>query len=225
MGRFFRLYLRAGWSGFVSVPIVAAVVTAGAALTGVPQGGEGLFRTYFGSLSMVNLLFAFLYCYSVCIVYWDLALSFGAARRELFSGFQAVLLAYGGLCCAVQAVVKALPGLFSWAEAERWERMLSLAGMPWWLYLLCCLTAGALGGVCGRLYARSRVWGTVILTSVLVGLVAGIVGLMLISLTVGLLEAPWAAPAGAALTGAVLLACLAVCELILHRAAEGLTVR
>lgn len=225
MGRFFRLYLRTGWSGFASVPIVAAVVAAGAVLTGIPQGEEGLFRTYFVSLPLVNLLFVFLYCYSVCTVYWNLALSCGAARRELFSGFQAVLLAYVGLCWAVQAVVKALPGLLDWAEPERWERILSLAGMPWWLYLLCCLAAGALGGVFGRLYARSRVWGTVILTFVILGFVAGTVGLLLISFTVGLLEAPWAAPTGAALTAAVLLACLAACEWGLRRAAGKLTVR
>ncbi len=223
MGRFFRLYLRTAWAGFASVPISAAVVTAGAALTGIPQGGEGLFRTYFGCFPLMALLFAFLYCYSVCIVYWNLALSCGATRRELFSGFQAVLLAYGGLCLAVQRAMSAVPVLFSWAEPERWERLLSLAGMPWWLYLLCCLAAGALGGVFGRLYTRSRVWATVFLTCVILGFVAGTVGLLLISFTVGLLDPPWTAPAGAALTAAVLLACLAACEWGLRRAVGKLT--
>ncbi len=118
-----------------------------------------------------------------------------------------------------------MPALFSWAEPERWERLLSLAGMPWWLYLLCCLTAGALGGVFGRLYIRSRVWGTVLLTFVILGFVAGTVGLLLISLTVGLLDPPWTAPAGAALAAAVLLACLAACEWGLRRAAGKLMAR
>lgn len=225
MGRFFRLYLRAAWGGFASLPIAAAVVTAGAVLTGVPQGGEGLFRSYFCGIPIAIPLFAFLYCYGACTVYWNLALSCGATRRELFSGFQAVLLAYGGLGLAVQRAVSAVPALFSWAEPERlvWERMLSVVGVPWWLYLLCCMAAGALGGVYGRLFVRSRVWGTVFLIVVILGSIAGMVGLLLISFDIWL-KPPWTVPAGAALTGAVLLACLAACEWGLWRAAGKLTV-
>ena len=221
MVRSLKFLLRSAWVSLGSMLAFAAIVTAGACLTGVPQGANNIFQTYFGCFPVLTLLMLFLYTYALCTSDLNLALSFGARRRDYFLALQLILLLYAGVSWALQTVMSAIPDLFGWTSVDRWSFLMSLGGLTNWRYPLACLTIMALGCLCGLLYTRSRAWGIVVMVLAILGGIAATTVLLLFA------DARPGSPGGlvaAALTwGAV--AVTAVCELLIWRTVNRYIVR
>ena len=221
MVKSFKYLLRFAWVNLGATLGFAALVIAGACLTGVPQGANNIFRTYFGCFPLMTLLMLFLFAYALCTSNLNLALSFGARRRDYFLAIQLILLLYTGVCWALQAVMSAIPDLFAWTSVDRWSFLMSLGGLTNWRYPLACLTIMALGCLCGLLYVRSRVWGGVVMiVTMFVGVAATMVLLIFSDSQPG---SPGALTATLLTCGAV--AVIAVCELLIWRTVNRFIVR
>ena len=221
MVKSFKYLLRFAWVNLGATLGFAALVIAGACLTGVPQGANNIFRTYFGCFPLMTLLMLFLFAYALCTSNLNLALSFGARRRDYFLAIQLILLLYTGVCWALQAVMSAIPDLFAWTSVDRWSFLMSLGGLTNWRYPLACLTIMVLGCLCGLLYVRSRVWGGVVMILTMFGGVAATMVLLIFSDSQP--GSPGALTATILTCGAV--AVIAVCELLIWRTVNRFIVR
>ena len=177
-----RFLFHSVWTSLGAVLAFAAVVTAGAFATGVPDGAQNLFTTYFAGLPLTALLILFILAFNLCTGNLNLALSLGARRRDYFIALQGALLAYTGACWLLQIAVSLIPTAFAWANPQRWTILTALRGPHLWSYPLLCLAALALGCACGMLFARSRVLGAIILT---VSICLGILGTGFLYITSG----------------------------------------
>ena len=221
MVKSFKYLLQFAWINLGAILGFAAIVIAGAYLTGVPQGANNLFRTYFGTFPLMTLIMLFLFSYALCTSNLNLALSFGARRRDFFFAIQGVLLLYAGVCWALQAVMSAIPDLFAWTSVDRWSFLMSLGGLTNWQYPLACLAIMTLGCLCGLLYVRSRVWGGVVMIFTMLGGVAATMVLLIFS------DSQPGTPG--ALTATILtcgtVGVIAVCELLIWRTVHRFVVR
>ena len=221
MAKSFKYLLQFAWINLGAILGFAAIVIAGAYLTGVPQGANNLFRTYFGTFPLMTLIMLFLFSYALCTSNLNLALSFGARRRDFFFAIQGVLLLYAGVCWALQAVMSAIPDLFAWTSVDRWSFLMSLGGLTNWQYPLACLAIMTLGCLCGLLYVRSRVWGGVVMIFTMLGGVAATMVLLIFS------DSQPGTPG--ALTATILtcgsVGVIAVCELLIWRTVHRFVVR
>lgn len=221
MVKSFKYLLQFAWINLGAILGFAAIVIAGAYLTGVPQGANNLFRTYFGTFPLLTLIMLFLFSYALCTSNLNLALSFGARRRDFFFAIQGVLLLYAGVCWALQAVMSAIPDLFAWTSVDRWSFLMSLGGLTNWQYPLACLAIMTLGCLCGLLYVRSRVWGGVVMIFTMLGGVAATMVLLIFS------DSQPGTPG--ALTATILtcgsVGVIAVCELLIWRTVHRFVVR
>lgn len=161
--------------------IFAFVVVVGAFLTGVPQGAENIFRTYFGCFPLMILLMLFLFAYALCTSNLNLALSFGARRRALgvTLGMSGLLSLFSMGVAALLAVLERCfaPSLWMWlagAEAVSWGELPKIPVGPdapmvpfpastlfiedfsldWWWFPLIALGCMALGIIIGAMLQR-----------------------------------------------------------------------
>lgn len=221
MVKSFKYLLQFAWINLGAILGFAAIVIAGAYLTGVPQGANNLFRTYFGTFPLLTLIMLFLFSYALCTSNLNLALSFGARRRDFFFAIQGVLLLYAGVCWALQAVMSAIPDLFAWTSVDRWSFLMSLGGLTNWQYPLACLTIMTLGCLCGLLYVRSKGWGVLVMVvTILGGIAATMVLLIFLDSQPG---TPGALTATILTCGSV--GVIAVCELLIWRTVHRFVVR
>ena len=177
-----RFLFHSVWTSLGAVLAFAAIVIAGAFATGVPDGAQNLFTTYFAGLPLTVLLILFILSFNLCTSNLQLALSLGARRRDYFIALQGALLAYTGACWLLQIAVSLIPTAFAWANPQRWTILTALRGPHLWSYPLLCLAVLALGCACGMLFARSRVLGGIILT---VSIFLGIFGTGFLYITSG----------------------------------------
>ncbi|MDY3905577.1 MAG: hypothetical protein SOZ47_02095 [Lawsonibacter sp.] len=221
MVKSFKYLLQFAWINLGAILGFAAIVIAGAYLTGVPQGANNLFRTYFGTFPLLTLIMLFLFSYALCTSNLNLALSFGARRRDFFFAIQGVLLLYAGVCWALQAVMSAIPDLFGWTSVDRWSFLMSLGGLTNWQYPLACLTIMTLGCLCGLLYVRSKGWGVLVMVVTILGGIAATMVLLIFS------DSQPGTPG--ALTATILtcgsVGVIAVCELLIWRTVHRFVVR
>ena len=221
MVKSFKYLLQFAWINLGAILGFAAIVIAGAYLTGVPQGANNLFRTYFGTFPLLTLIMLFLFSYALCTSNLNLALSFGARRRDFFFAIQGVLLLYAGVCWALQAVMSAIPDLFAWTSVDRWSFLMSLGGLTNWQYPLACLTIMTLGCLCGLLYVRSKGWGVLVMVFTILGGIAATMVLLIFS------DSQPGTPG--ALTATILtcgsVGVIAVCELLIWRTVHRFVVR
>lgn len=173
----------------------AVVVTLGAYATGVPAGlpaGSGnLFQTYFSCFPLMMLLIIYMYTFALCTSCLNLGLSMGGRRRDFFWAIQGILLLYAAVCWAIQLLMSALPWLGNWNEPGRWSSLMSFGGRLW-VFPALCVMLGVLGCISGLIFARSKVWGTII---IVVAMLLGIVGVAVLLLNgeFGFFEhGPWA---------------------------------
>lgn len=221
MVKSFKYLFQFAWVNLAATLAFAAVVIVGSCLTGVPQGANNIFRTYFGCFPLIILLMMFLFAFALCTSNLNLALSFGARRRDYFFSLQLVLLLYAGVSWVIQAAMSAIPDLFAWTSVDRWSFLMSLGGLTNWRYPLACLTTMALGCLCGLLYVRSRAWGTVVMVVTILG---GIVATMLLLLFADAQPGtPGSLVANFLTAGAV--AVIAACELLIYRTVNRYVVR
>jgi|GEM_PF-1793574 len=173
MVKTFRFLLQFAWINLGTILGFALIVTAGAWLTGVPQGADNLFRTYFSMFPLLTLIVLFIYAFALCTSNLNLALSFGARRRDFFWAVQGILLVYAGTAWALQLAMSSIPVLFHWPQTELWLFLMSLGGFHSGYYPLVCLTILALGCLCGLVFVRSKFWGVmVMLVTILIGIAA-----------------------------------------------------
>ena len=129
-----RFLFHSVWTSLGAVLAFAAVVTAGAFATGVPDGAQNLFTTYFAGLPLTSLLILFILAFNLCTANLNLALSLGARRRDYFIALQGALLAYTGACWLLQIAVSLIPTAFAWANPQRWTILTALRGPHLWSY-------------------------------------------------------------------------------------------
>lgn len=221
MVKSFKYLLQFAWINLGAILGFAAIVIAGAYLTGVPQGTVNLFRTYFGTFPLMTLLMLFLFSYVLCTSNLNLALSFGARRRDFFFAIQGVLLLYTGVCWALQAVMSAIPDLLGWTSVDRWSFLMSLGGLTNWRYPLACLAIMTLGCLCGLLFVRSKGWGVLVMVFTILGGISATMVLLILSDSQP--GTPGALTATILTCGAAVLT--VVCELLIWRTVHRFVVR
>lgn len=173
MIRTFRYFLRNAKINLGALLGFAAIVLAGAIVTGVPDGADNLFGTYFGTFPLISLLVLFLYSFALCTSCLNLALSFGARRRDYFWAVQANMVVYAAAATALQAIMSAIPHLLGWQNIDKWAILLSLGNWSGWVFPLLCLCLQILGSMCGLLQVRSKILGAIVMTAaMLVGIAA-----------------------------------------------------
>ena len=178
----FRFLLQFAWVNLGGVLGFAAVVTAGAFLTGVPNGAQNIFETYFSTLPLVVLIILFIFAFSLCTSNLNLALSLGARRRDFFLAVQGILLLYTGVCWLLQIAVSAIPVLFHWSRPERWSILTALRGPNLFSYPLLCLAVLCLGCICGLIFVYSKALGVIM---VFAAAVLGLFGTVFLFITSG----------------------------------------
>ncbi len=178
----FRFLLQFAWVNLGGVLGFAAVVTAGAFLTGVPDGAQNIFETYFSTLPLVVLIILYVFAFALCTSSMNLALSLGARRRDFFLAVQGILLLYTMVCWLLQIAVSAIPVLFHWSRPERWSILTALRGPNLFSYPLLCLAVLLAGCVCGLIFTRSKAAGVII---VFAAAVLGIFGVTFLFVTSG----------------------------------------
>lgn len=179
MVKSFKFLFQFAWVNLASVLGFAMIVVAGAYATGVPNGAENLFRTYFGSYPFMALVMVFIFAIALCTSNLNMALSFGGRRQDYFWAIQAIMLVYTGVCWALQIVMSAIPVVFQWPEVDRWTVLMSLGTGSSWSYPLLLMSSLCLGCLCGLAFARSRVLGVILFSVAFVAFMAALVLLML----------------------------------------------
>ena len=173
MWKSFRFLLQFAWINLGAILAFALIVTVGSYLTGVPQGANNLFATYFSTFPLLTLIILYIYSFGLTTSNLNMALSMGARRRDFFLAIQGILLLYTGVCWLLQAAMSSIPFLFHWTQQERWQILLSLGGFASWVYPLVCLAILCLGGLCGLVIARSKLLGGLLVVfSLLVAIAA-----------------------------------------------------
>lgn len=74
------------WPNVSAMVVFEAVVVVLALVSGVPQGQDGIFATYFYSMPLLILLFLFMYSVSLTTATLNLAIAMGGTRRTYFQG-------------------------------------------------------------------------------------------------------------------------------------------
>ena len=172
MKRAFRyLWLTVSFSVLVLCGL-AVVVTLGAVYFsgGDPAAQEmhrNLFSSYFGLFPLMSILILFILSFNLCTIDLQIAVSFGARRRDFFLGLQGALLVYSLSIWALQAVMSRVPVLLEWSDLDRWN-MLMGNGMGFGTYILMVMAVLSMGCLCGLVFTRSKVWGIVVICAVAV---------------------------------------------------------
>ena len=179
MLRSFRFLLQFAWMNLGVLLAFAAVVAAGCYATGVPEGADNLFATYYGAFPLVILFVLFIYAFALCTSNLNLGLSFGARRRDFFWAVQGVLLVYTGVCWLLVLAMAYLPAVDNWVVQGRLTLIRAFAGDTLWVFPLVCLSIQILGCLGGLVSAKSKVWGAVILS---VSVIALLIGSLLLAL-------------------------------------------
>lgn len=163
-----------GMAGFV------VIVTVGCYLTGVPQGLNSIFLTYFSGAPMYAPLFLYLYAYSLATAYLNTALSMGGRRRDYFLALQSFFVICALVGWMLTVLVVCIPTLGHWTISHSLT-VFSTLGDPvgFWCYPFVCLGLMVLGCLTGQVFFRSRLWGAVLLLVCMFGLMAGMMWLMI----------------------------------------------
>ena len=152
------------WPNVSAMAVFEAVVVVLALVSGVPQGQDGLFATYFYSMPLLILLFLFIYSNALATVNLNLALAMGATRRFCFQGIQLMLVVYT---------------LLGWGPSQRLQLLLLVTGRYALLYPLLCLAILVVGSLAGLLMVRSKALGIAVMFVAILVAIAGVVVLAL----------------------------------------------
>lgn len=174
------------WPNLAAIVCFAVIVIVGCYATGVPQGAHNLFYSYYSEFPLMELFILYFCGFALCTNNLNLALSFGAGRRDFFWGLQAVMLLYAAACWLIQVLMSVLPQLGGWTELNRWGWVMG-DGLPVGIYPFLCVLVLVLGGLSGLVMARSRAWGIALgIVAVLVMIV--LCGFLFIFADLGLWE-------------------------------------
>ena len=136
---------------------------------------RNMFSSYFGLFPLMSIIILFILSFNLCTVDLQVAVSFGARRRDFFLGLQGALRIYSFVIWGLQAVMSRVPERMGWSDLEHWQ-MLMGNGMGIGTYLLMVMAVLSMGCLCGLVFTRSKVWGVVVLCAVvIVGIIAVVV--------------------------------------------------
>lgn len=210
------------WPNVSAVIVFQAVVVLLAVVSGVPQGADNLFATYFYSMPLLILLFLFMYSVSLSTACLNLAVSMGATRRFYFQGMQFMLAFYALAGWGLTLLMPLIPQLGNWTPNKRIQILLLVSGRYAFLYPLLCLAILVVGGLCGLLMARSKALGMAVMTVAVLATIAGVVVLALAG--TGLFDLGFT-PLFLPIAVAILLAVFLAGEFLLWRAIRRYVVR
>ena len=216
------------WINLAAIFAFAAIVVVGCYITGVPRGAENLFKSYFQAFPLMILFILYMYGFALCTNSLNLALSFGAKRRDFFWGIQGTILLYTAVCWLLQLFMSSLPALGSWIQQSRPWVMGGNGGLV--LFPLLCVTALVLGCLSGMAMARSRALGVILIIVAVLALLAGTIVLLImadLAMWSFLLGGEWSFVWGSLpyiILGLALLA-LIVGEAVIWRTVKGYVVR
>lgn len=221
-----RFLFQFAWINLAALCGFAVLVTAGCYATGVPDGAENLFSTYFRSFFLMSLIVVFLFGFALCTNNLNLALAMGARRRDFFWAVQGTLLLYAGEACLLQGLLAFLSQADHWAEPTLWAGLDSLGWRELGIALVVNLLVGVLGCLSGLLLAKSKLLGGIVMV---LSLFAVLVGTMLVQLS-ALLGKSWPLLGGIwgdlpVITLAIFLMLLAGGDAAIWRTIRGYTVR
>ena len=163
------------WPNVSAMVVFEAVVVLLAVISGVPQGTDGIFATYFYSMPLLILLFLFMYSVSLTTATLNLAISMGWTRRSYIQGMQIMLVVYTLVGWGLTLLVPLIPQLGSWAPNNRLHILLLVTGRYGPLYPLFCLAILVVGCLAGLLMARSKALGITVMTIAILAAIAGVV--------------------------------------------------
>lgn len=217
--QFFWPYL---WPNVSAMVVFEAVVVLLAVVSGVPQGVEGLFSTYFYAMPLLILLFLFMYSVSLSTACLHLAVSMGSTRQFYFWCMQFMLVVYALVGWGLTLLLPLIPQVGNWASNERLQILLLVTGRYGLLYPLLCLAILVVGGLAGLLMARSKALGIAVM---FVAMLVGIVGVAVLALAgTGLFDLGFT-PLFLPITVVVLLAVFLAGEFLLWRSIRRYVVR
>lgn len=210
------------WPNVAAMVVFEAVVVLLAVVSGVPQGADGLFATYFYSMPLLILLFEFVYSISLSTACLNLAVSMGATRQFYFWCMQFMLVVYALAGWGLTMLMPLIPQVGSWVPNKRLQILLLVTGQYGLLYPLLCLAILVVGGLSGLLMARSKALGIFVMC---LAMLVGIVGTVVLALAgTGLFDLGFT-PLVLPITVAVLLAVFLAGEFLLWRAIRRYVVR
>lgn len=210
------------WPNVAAIVVFEAVVVLLAVVSGVPQGADGLFTTYFYSMPLLILLFLFMYSVSLSTACLNLAVSMGSTRQFYFRGMQFMLAVYTLVGWGLTLLMPLIPQLGSWVPNQRLQILLLVTGRYGLLYPLLCLAILVVGGLAGLLIARSKVLGFFVMFLAVLVSITGVVVLALAG--TGLFDLGFT-PLFLPITVVVLLAVFLAGEFLLWRVIRRYVVR
>lgn len=210
------------WPNVAAMAAFEAVVVVLAVVSGVPQGQEGLFATYFYSMPLLILLFLFIYSNALATVNLNLALAMGATRRFCFQGIQLMLVIYTLIGWGLTLLMPLLPQLGHWEPNKRLQILLLVTGRYALLYPLLCLAILVIGSLSGLLMVRSKALGIAVMFVAILVAIAGVVVLALAG--TGLFDLGFT-PLFLPIAAAAVLAVLVLGEMLLWRSIRRYVVR
>lgn len=210
------------WPNVAAMVVFEAVVVVLAVLSGVPQGQEGLFATYFYSMPLLILLFLFIYSASLATANLNLAIAMGWTRRAYFQGMQLILVVYTLTGWGLTLLMPLIPQLGGWQTTSRLQILRLVWGEYAFLYPLLCLAILAVGGLSGLLMVRSKALGIFVMFVAILVAIAGVVVLALAGM--GIFDLGFT-PLFLPITVIVLLAILILGEVLLWRCIRRYVVR
>lgn len=181
MAKSLRFLLQSAKVNLGVLTTFAAILTAGVFLTGVPGGVENMFATYYGLFPLMSAMCLFIFAFAHCTSDLQLALSFGARRRDYFLALQFHMVFNALVCSVLQSILAWIPQATNWANNEAILSLIRLGGHAFWVFPLICMSLQCIGGMVGSLYFRSRIVGMVILTVFMSIGIAAVVVLMLVA--------------------------------------------
>lgn len=163
------------WPNVTAMVVFEALVVVLAVATGVPQGTDNLFATYFFSMPLVILLFLFMYSTALATTNLNLAIAMGWTRRAYFQGVQLILAVYVLIGWGLTLLMSLIPQLGGWTFTARVHILLLASGRYGPLYPLFCLAILVVGGLAGLLMARSKALGIFVMFVAILVVIAGVV--------------------------------------------------
>ena len=202
------------WPNVSAMVVFEAVVVVLAFVSGVPQGQEGIFATYFYSMPLLIL--------SLTTATLNLAIAMGGTRRTYFQGMQLILVVYALIGWGLTLLMPLIPQMGNWVPNQRLHLLLLVSGQYGPLYPLFCLAILVVGGLSGLLMVRSKALGIFIMFLAILVAIAGVVVLGLAGM--GFFDLGFT-PLFLPIAVVVLLAILILGELLLWRSIRRYVVR
>ena len=144
---------------------------------------EGFAHDIIERTAFMELMVLYAVSFALCTTNLNLAVSFGCRRRDFFWGCQGMLAVYTGISWLLKEGMYRLPTALGWSQGSRlgeMAQMMNLRGLLFPALALCLL---ALGAVSGLIFARSKVWGAVVIVAAVVLCMGAFILFVILNLT------------------------------------------